>query len=478
MLIYNYLKTILILCTLGFLSCKSNHSVTKSENNSEKNISIDKKMDQLAQSIVIPKFPNKKYNVLDFGAKPNTEFDNTKAINDAIEKCHLDGGGKVIIPAGKYHTAAIHLKSNVNLHLEKGSELLFSTTPKNYLPLVHTSFEGNELMNYSPLIYAYKQKNIAVTGEGILNGQANETNWWPWSSSERYGYKGGPKHTDENNRGRLMKMADEQVPVEERIFGEGYRFRPAFFQTVLCENILLEGVTFINAPFWVIHPFKSNHVTVNKVTVDSHGPNNDGCDPEYSTNVRIANSFFNTGDDCIAIKSGRNADGRRVNIPSENILVENCTMIDGHGGVVIGSEISAGVRNVFVRNCVMNSPNLDRAIRIKTNTTRGGFVENVYVKDIEVLQVKEAVLRINTYYALYGEPEANYIPTIKNIVLENVNVKNGGKYAAFIEGREESLVSGILFKNVKIDYVKEPFNIKNALPIEFINTTINGKNYN
>lgn len=465
---------LILICALLFSACNKNASSSKTASSE-----IDKKFEELKNSIIVPTFPDKTFNVRDFGAIADGTTDNTKAFADAINKCNAEGGGMVIVPAGKYFTGAIHLKSNVNFHLEKGSELLFSTDTKAYLPVVHTSFEGNELMNYSPLIYAYKQQNVAVTGKGILNGQANNENWWPWCGAKQYGYKEGmPKHMDAHNKDRLMAMADSRVPVEERIFGEGHQFRPLFFQTVMCENVLLEGVTFINAPFWVIHPFKSQHVTVDGVTVKSHGPNNDGCDPEYSSYVRIANCHFDTGDDCIAIKSGRNEDGRRVNIPSENILVEDCTMIDGHGGVVIGSEISAGVRNVYVRNCEMNSPELDRAIRIKTNTTRGGFVENVYVKDITVGQVKEAVLKINTRYGVYGEPEGPNIPEIKNVVLENVKVKNGGKYAILIDGRAENPVSGVVFKNVTIDKVEQDFKIENSEEIKLINTKINGKLYN
>jgi polygalacturonase len=213
------------------------------------------------------------------------------------------------------------------------------------------------------------------------------------------------------------------------------------------------------------------------VTVRSHGPNNDGCDPEYSKNIHIKNSIFDTGDDCIAIKSGRNNDGRRVNIPSENIVIENCEMADGHGGVVMGSEISAGVRNVFVRNCRMDSPNLDRAIRIKTNTIRGGFVDGVYVKDLQVGQVKEAVLKINTYYAIYDNQEGDHIPEIRNIFLENVTVENGGEYGLLIKGRDQSPVQNVRLKNVTIKSTEVPLSIENCEPVIFVNTTINGKEY-
>src|SRR5690606_15344941 len=407
--------------------------------------------DLIIESITIPEFPDTNFSIMDYGAVADGITDNTQAIKDAIQACVEAGGGKVIIPAGKFLTGPIHLKSNVNLHLEKNSEVIFTKDKQAYLPVVRTSYEGVELMNYSPLIYAYQQKNIAVTGSGTFNGQAGKENWWPWSGAERYGHKkGDPHQRDTFNLPRLRKMNEDALPVSERIFGEGHHLRPTFFEPFESENVLIKGVTFINAPFWVMHPIKCTNVTVDGVKVISHGPNNDGCNPEYSKNVHITNCVFDTGDDCIAIKSGRNDEGRRVGITSENIVVENCIMKDGHGGVVMGSEISAGVRNVYVRNCKMDSPNLDRAIRIKTNTLRGGFVENVFVKDIQVGQVKEAFLKINTYYAIYDNQEGDHIPSIKNIHIENVTVEDGGKYGILIQGREENPVENITFKNVTI----------------------------
>jgi polygalacturonase len=434
--------------------------------------------DKIISNIKNPEFLDNTFNIIDFGAVADGETNNSDAIKKAIDSCSKAGGGKVVIPKGQFLTGPIHLKSNINLHLEEGAEVLFSKNHKDYLPIVHTSYEGQELMNYSPLIYAYKQKNIAVTGKGVLNGQASNTNWWPWCSKEEYGYiEGTPQQKDEHNLPRLWEMSDNNTPVSERVFGEGYQLRPQFIQPFECENVLIQGVTFTNAPFWVIHPIKCNNVRVDGVTVNSHGPNNDGCDPEYSKNVHITNCVFNTGDDCIAIKSGRNNDGRRVNIPSENIVVENCDMKDGHGGVVMGSEISAGVRNVYVRNCKMDSPELDRAIRIKTNTLRGGFVENVFVKNIQVGQVKESVLRINTYYGIYGTQEGNFMPTIKNIHLEDITVDNGGKYGILIKGRPESFVQNVTLTNVHIKKAKTDLSVENSEPIVFKNTTINGKSY-
>ena len=270
-------------------------------------------------------------------------------------------------------------------------------------------------------------------------------------------------------------MAENNIPVSERVFGEGHYLRPNFVEFFECKNVLIQGITIINAPFWVIHPLKSENVIVDGVTINSHGPNNDGCDPEYSKNVIIKNCTFNTGDDCIAIKAGRDADGRRVAMKSENIIVQNCTMFDGHGGVTIGSEISGGVSNVYVENCVMNSPNLDIAIRLKTNSKRGGLIENFYVRNIEIGQVKEAVLKVDMFYNVHGNQKGEFIPRIENISLENVYVKNGGKYGILAKGYEESPIKNITFQNVVIEKVGQPYSIENAKNMQFIDTHINGK---
>ncbi|MFV0541601.1 MAG: glycoside hydrolase family 28 protein, partial [Aestuariibaculum sp.] len=432
----------------------------------------------IINSIKILKFKDATFSIIDFGAVADGKTLNTNAIATAIDSCSNSGGGKVIIPAGNFLTGPIVLKSNVNLYLAEGANVLFSTNHSDFLPVVHTSYEGVELMNYSPLIRAYKQKNIAVTGKGTFNGQASNTNWWPWCGKDSYGWvEGAPKQHDSINLPTLRKMNEVQTPVSERIFGEGHHIRPTFFEPFECENVLLQGVTFTNAPFWVIHPLKCNYVKIDGVTVSSHGPNNDGCDPEYSKNVHITNCTFDTGDDCIAIKAGRNEDGRVVNIASENIVIENCDMKDGHGGVVLGSEISAGVRNVFVRNCKMDSPNLDRAIRIKTNTLRGGFVENLYAKNIQVGQVKEAALKINLHYGIYANQEGHFIPKINNVHLQDMTVENSGKYGILIKGREEAIIKNVTLTNVHIKNAQTPLSVEHSEPIVFKNTTINGKAY-
>jgi polygalacturonase len=434
-----------------------------------------KNMESIVKNISQTHFSDKTYNIKDFGAVADGKTSNTLAFEKAIKECAKNGGGKVVVSNGKYLTGPIHLESNVNLHLEDQAEILFSTNSKEY-PLVHTSWEGTELMNYSPLIYAKNKTNVAITGKGTLNGQADSSNWWIWSGGKNYGWKKGiPSQNDPENRQVLIDMAEKGVPVTERIFGEGRYLRPSFVEFFECNTVLIKDVKIINAPFWILHPIKTNNMIIDGVTVNSHGPNNDGCDPEYSQNIIIRNCTFNTGDDCIAIKSGRDADGRRVGIPSKNIIVQNCKMIDGHGGVVIGSEISAGVNNVFVENCVMDSPNLDRAIRIKTNSKRGGIIEDVFVRNLEVGTVKECVLKLNMFYNVYGSQTGNFIPTIRNINLENVTVKNGGKYSVWAEGYKESPVENITLKNVKIEKVDSLYLLKNVKNINFINTYINEK---
>ena len=239
------------------------------------------------------------------------------------------------------------------MHLEEGAVLKFSTDPKQYLPVVLTRFEGTECMNYSPFLYAFEQNNIAVTGTGVLDGQADSEHWWPMRAKAKA------------DADALVAMADKDVPVSQRIFGEGHYLRPNFFQPYRCNNVLIEGIGIRSSPMWELNPVLCRNVTVRNVKIASFGPNNDGCDPESSTGVLVEGCVFETGDDCIAIKSGRNRDGRRVGVACENIVIRDCTMKDGHGGVSLGSEGSGGIHNVFVDNCRMNSPNLQRALRLK-----------------------------------------------------------------------------------------------------------------
>lgn len=384
-----------------------------------------------------PVFSDYLVSVIRFGAVEGGEADCSEAIRNAIDDVFASGGGTVLIPAGIFYTGPIRLKSNVRIHLEKGAELRFSTDPGDYLPVVKTRWEGIDCYNYHPLIYALDAENVALTGEGILNGMADREHWWPWKGKTEYGFiEGSPSQLDPECRPRLKLCNERRVPLEERIFGDGYYLRPQFIHFNNCKNILLEDITIIQSPFWLIHPLLSENIILRRVTMQSSGPNNDGFDPESSRNILVEECLFKTGDDCIAIKSGRNEDGRKWNRPSENIVIRNCIMHNGHGGVVLGSETSGGCRNVFTENCVMDSPDLDRAIRIKTNSLRGGITENIYFRKILVGEVDEAVLRINCHYDSKKEGEGDFPPVVRNIHLNQVESK-ASKYALFLEGVED-----------------------------------------
>src|SRR5699024_3133138 len=294
-----------------------------------------------------------------------------------------------------------------------------------------------------------------------------------WAGSEDDGWeKGMPSMRDSANRSALARMAKNGVPVEDRIFGKGHYLRPTFLEFYRCKNILIEGVTFKNAPFWIVHPTLSENITIDGIKTISYGPNNDGCDPESCTNVLIKNCLFKNGDDCIAIKSGRDEDGRRVDVPSKNIIIKNCIMRDGHGGVVIGSETSGGIENIFVRNCKMSSPHLDHAIRIKSNSVRGGVIKNLHFNDIEVGQITGAVIRMNMHY---WDEKGKFPPTLDSVFIDNVTSKSS-EYAIHIDGLKEHPIKNIFISNCDFKGVKKANSIKNAIHIKITNSTINGKN--
>ncbi len=435
-----------------------------------------KELPGLLKRIAPPTFANHDYSIISYGAKADDNADCPPAIKKAISLCNQSGGGRVIVPAGTWYVKGpIHLLSNVNLHLENGAIVKFSTNDDNYLPNVITRFEGVELMNYSPLIYAYGQKNIAVTGSGTLDGQADNEHWWNWTGSKKFGWKEGmPGQHDKDNEPALMEMADKGVAVKDRVFGKGHYMRPTFVEFYNCKNILIEGVTILNAPFWLLHPTLSENITIDGVITNSMGPNNDGCDPESCADVLIKNCSFTDGDDCIAIKSGRDADGRRVNVPCKNIIVQNCQMKDGHGGVVIGSETSGGVENVYAENCVMSSKNLERAIRIKSNACRGGVLKNFYFRNLKVGQVREAVVKINMYYEREKAAKCNFPPTLSGVYVDNVT-SNESEYAIYIEGLAGHEASNINITNCSFQNVKKDNFIKDAKDLSIANTTINGK---
>jgi polygalacturonase len=415
--------------------------------------------DKILSGIKAPQFSAKDFNITDYGAVGDGTTNCAQAINKAISAANIAGGGRVVVPAGTYLTGAIYLKSNVNLYISKDAVVKFSTDPNLYLPVVFTRWEGVECMNYSALIYAYKEKNIAITGEGTLDGQGSNDNWWKWKNA-----------LQRKDRGELFAQGKDGVPVEKRLYGGGY-LRPGMIEPVKCSNILIEGVTIINGPFWHIHPVLSQNIIVRNVRVDGSGPNNDGCDPESCKDVLIEGCYFNTGDDCIAIKSGRNNDARRVNVPSENIIIRDCVMKAGHAGVAVGSEITGGARNIYVENCSMDDPNLDRGFRLKTNAVRGGFIENVYIRNITIGQVKQAVLAIDFNYPDIEKGE--YKPIVRNINLENVTSRKS-KNAVFLQGFEDAPITDVTLRNCTFDGVTGTDVISNVKNMVVENVKING----
>lgn len=430
------------------------------------------------------------YNIKDFGALASLPQRPVKlaheAINLAITVCNQNGGGTVVIPDSTYLTGPITMLSNVNLHFEDGARLKFATDPNLYYPAVLTRWEGIDCYNARPLIYAYGAENIALTGKGTLDGQGENT-WWPQCGARRFGWKPGmvsQSGTDGDKtkgpRARLLQWGEQQVPVYQRVFTPEDGMRPQFVNFYRCNRVLIEDITLLNSPFWVLHPLFCDDLIVRRVTVINDGPNGDGCDPESCNRVLIEDCVFQTGDDCIAIKSGRNMDGRKWNVPSQNIVVRGCKMKDGHGGIVVGSEISGGYRNLYVEDCEMDSPHLDRVVRIKTNSCRGGIIENIYVRNIKVGQCAEAVLRINLDYEANEQCFRGNNPIVRNVYLENVNCEKS-KIGVYLLGvQDECNVYNINVKNCEWNGVKGGKDGLNSIggkfrDIHFDNLKINGE---
>ena len=446
----------------------------------------DQEYKQIEQSIRLPQFADKAYVITKYGAKTdNTAAKNQKAIQKAVDKCSAKGGGRVIVPAGqRFLTAAIQLKSGVNLVVEEGAVLEFAFEPELY-PIVPTRWEGLDCWNLSPLIYAYQARDIAITGKGTIDGGGSNETWWPWCGSKKFGMKEGGIAQNMGARARLLKYAEDGVPMDERRFGPTDGLRPQMINFNQCEGILIEDVTLLRSPFWVIHPLLSTDITVRGVHINNNGPNGDGCDPESCDRVLIENCYFNTGDDCIAIKSGRNNDGREggqgafAGRASKNIIIRNSKFNNGHGGVVIGSEISGGCQNVYAHDCEMDSPSLDRVLRIKTNSCRGGIIENINMRNITVGQCGEAVLKINTDYEPREVCCRGFYPTVRNVTMENVTCKKS-KYGVMIVGYDDPklayTVNNITVKNCQFDgvYSKPIHQIGLAQDVTYDNLMING----
>lgn len=433
---------------------------------------------QIESNIRTPQFPDRTFAITQFGAKVKASAAaNQKAINKAIATCSAKGGGTVVVPKGTWNTGAIRMKSHVNLKVEEGATLLFAFQPELY-PLVKTSWEGLGCWNYSPCIYAYGETDLAITGKGTIDGNGSRETWWPWCGAKKFNFQEGVTKEAQNlgSRARLLKYAEDGVPEDERRFGKGQGLRPQLVNFNRCDGILIKDVKLTNSPFWVIHPLLSKNITVDGVYIWNEGPNGDGCDPEACENVLIQNCTFHTGDDCIAIKSGRNNDGRLWNTPSKNIIIRNCKMEDGHGGVVIGSEISGGCQNVYAENCHMDSPDLERVLRIKTNNCRGGLIENINMRNVTVGQCREAVLKINLDYEAKEICYRGFQPTVRKVYMENVTCQKSNYGVLIIGLNEIENVYDVTVKDCNFTgVVKQPVKMTGKTRnVKFDNLMING----
>lgn len=387
-----------------------------------------------------PTFPDRTVNIRDHGAVGDGATMNTKAIASAIAACAKAGGGKVLMPAGVWLTGPIHLKSNINLHIAEGAEVRFSTNFDDYLPVVFTRWEGIECYNYSPLIYANNCTNIAITGTGKLNGQGEA--WWNWRMWQKT---------------QLSDLRDAQhkgIPVKDRIYGtEKGALRPPLIQPINCRNVLIEGITATRSPFWVIHPVYCENLIVRKVSVFSHGVNNDAVDLDSCKNVLIEHCFFAVGDDAIAIKSGRDEDAWRVGRASENIVIRHCISKGGLGGVVIGSEMSGGVRNVFIHDVYFNGTTT--GLRIKSKIGRGGVVENIWMQDIIMTDISaKPAFWLDALYASHKlMPRSEKLSKFRNIHIKNLSCWKSKK-SIEINGYPEKFAENITLENVSISAEK------------------------
>ena len=407
----------------GFILCST---ALHAQNNWDKATEIANQLNPVTS------FADKTYLITDFGAKGDGIAPSKEAFDKAITTCSENGGGTIVVKAGNYYmNGPLVLKSNVHIKLEAGAVLNFSTDENDYLPAVLTRWEGTEVYNFSPLIYAYHVNNIAITGQRTING---------------HGSKYFAKWKKEQNPDKkiLREMGKKNVPVYKRIFGKGHKLRPGFFEPFGCTNVRLEGITILDSPFWVIHPIFCNNVIIRKVTVKSNNPNNDGADPESCTNVLIEDCNFEIGDDAIAIKSGRDNDAWRVGQPSEHIVIRNCLFSSKINGVCIGSEIAGGVRNVFIEN--IDIPKSSNALYFKSNLDRGGYIENIFVRNISTGTVVSSLIRFEPNYK--GERSAFHPTRFKNFNIENVTCKVSEQTGLYLAGFKGLPIEDITLKNI------------------------------
>ncbi len=400
-------------------------------------------------SVYLCTFPNKEFPITKYGARKGNNHLNTQAFTKAIEACHRAGGGRVVVPAGEWFTGPIHLKSHVNLFLEEGAVVRFSDNPNDYLPAVMTSWEGLECYNYSPLIYAFECENVGISGKGTL-APVMDT-WRTW-------FKRPEAHL--NALRQLYSMGSTDVPVEQRQMAKGENhLRPHLIHFNRCKNILLEDFHIRQSPFWTIHLYLCNSGVVRHLDVQAHGHNNDGIDLEMSRNFLIENCKFDQGDDAVVIKAGRNQDAWRLNTPSENIVVRDCDILNGHTLLGIGSEISGGVRNIYMTRCKAPQ-NVHRLFFLKTNHRRGGFIENIYLENIEagdMLRTFEVDTDVLYQWKDLVPTYETRITRIDGIHVKNIHCQSADAIYE-LKGDARLPIRNVFVENVKVDTVRQFIN--------------------
>jgi len=384
-----------------------------------------------------PSFPDTTFDIRDYGAQQmegNDPFENTDAIHKAIEAAHQSGGGKVLIPEGAWLTGPVHLMSNINLHVSEGATVYFSTEKEDYLPVVRQRHEGVEAYNYSPMIYAFKLNNVAVTGKGTLDAQGDH--WWEWAEGKNFG-----------ERTEVTK-----VPLSRREYGKGAGLegmRPNFMIFWKSENILVEGITLKDSPMWNVHLVYSKKAIVRDVTVNSlRAPNGDGVVLDSASDVLVEYNHFQTGDDAVVLKSGVNEEALEIDMPTQNVVVRNFearNVRTGSGGIVFGSETSGGIKNVYVHNAYFEGS--DRGIRFKTERGRGNTIENIYVRDIQMKDIDSQAINFNSYYS--GPGLTGPAPLIRNINIRNIDI-DGVPEPIELVGLPEKWLENITLENISV----------------------------
>lgn len=423
----------------------------------KRSLSWQPEADALVRKIGLPVFPARTLVVTELSHKNNRALDARSHIQRSIDEVARQGGGRVVVPPGEWFIKGpIRLVSHVELHLPEGSRLTFSDDPDDYLPPVFTRWEGTEVMSLSPLIYVCDAENVAVTGKGMISGNGR-------SARQRGMVQRGI------DQDRLREMGDEGVPVAERVFGKGRVLPPSLMQFQRCRSVLVEGVTIIDMPLWGVHLLYSRDITVRGISVNSRSANNDGIDIDSSEMVNVDQCTFVTGDDCIAVKSGRDRDGRVVGRPSSDVVIQNCHMQFGQSaGVAIGSEMSGGVKNVYILRCKMDR--VGTALNIKSNRDRGGYVEHIRLGNT-VVDVCDTLVGVTTTYHSYRG--GHFVAQMRDILVEDVWCQNAHRGLAIL-GDSDGPIEGFSASALRVDSVKTPVELKDVRSMALSDVTMNG----